>query len=163
MPWNKPYHPSRNQRLTPELYAYANRVYFITIRAYRNQSPFVRTDLNQLMLDVLREEGERQNCAVFTYCLMPDHLHFLSGPRQDGISVLTFTDQYKGKSTNRSWVVGWHGKLWQPRHYDHIVRTDESLVKIAEYILSNPVRKELVARTEDWPWSGHMNPLPLWP
>ena len=92
---------------------------------------------------------------------MPDHLHFLPSPRADGISVLTFTNQYKGKATNRSWAVGWQGKLWQPRYYDHIVRQEESLRMIAEYILDNPVRQGLVARAEDWPWSGHMNPLPI--
>jgi putative transposase len=161
MPWNKPYRPPRNRRLEPELYTHADRVYFMTIRAYRNQSPFVRDDLNKLVLDILREEQERQNCAVFTYCLMPDHLHFLVSPRQDGISVLKFTNQYKGKATNRSWTVGWQGKLWQTRYYDHIVRTEENLRAIAEYILTNPVRKNLVEHTEDWPWSGHMSPLPI--
>lgn len=158
---NKPYRPPRNQRLAPELYTCSNRVYFMTIRAYMNQSPFVRDDLNKLILDTLREEQERQNCTVFTYCLMPDHLHFLVSPRKDGISVLTFTNQYKGKATNRSWTVGWQGKLWQPRYYDHIVRTEESLYAIAEYILNNPIRQALVEHTEDWSWSGHMNPLPI--
>jgi putative transposase len=161
MSWYKPYHPPANQRLDPELYAQANRVYFMTVHAYMNQSPFVRRDLNQLVVDVLCEEEQRQNCAVFTYCLMPDHLHFLVSPRRDGISALKFADQYKGKATNRSWTVGWQGKLWQPRYFDHIVRAEEDLRAIAEYILNNPVRKELVERAENWPWSGHMNPLPL--
>lgn len=126
-----------------------------------NQSPFVRADLNQLILDVLQEEQERQNCAVFSYCLMPNHLHFLVSPCEEGISVLTFTDRFKGKSTNRSWAVGWRGKLWQPRYYDHIVRAEEDLRAIAEYILNNPVRKGLVQHAEDWLWGGFMNPLPL--
>lgn len=163
MPWTKPYHPPRNQRLDPELYTYANRVYFITVRAYRNQSPFVTAALNAHTLDVLRNEQSRLRCEVFTYCLMPDHLHFLVSPCEDGVSVLTFTDQYKGKATNGSWQFGWRGKLWQPRYYDHIVRNDESLLEIAQYILDDPVRKGLVERAEDWPWSGHMNPLPVWP
>lgn len=102
MPWNKPYRPPRNQRLAHELYTCSNRVYFITIRAYLGQSPFIRDDLRELIVDTLREEQERQNCAVFTYCLMPDHLHFLVSPPEEGISILTFTNQYKGKATNRS-------------------------------------------------------------
>jgi len=161
MPWTKPYRPPQNQRLDAELYAQAGRICFITICAYLDRAPFVRADLNQLILDTLREEQERQDCAVYTYCLMPDHLHFLASPRRDGVSILTFTDQFKGKTTNRSWKIGWKGKLWQPRYYDHIVRDDESLLAIAEYLLDNPVRKSLVAEREDWPWSGHMNPLPL--
>jgi len=107
------------------------------------------------------EEQERQHCAVYTYCLMPDHLHYLVGPVQEGVSVLVFSDQFKGKTTNRSWQHGWRGKLWQPRSYDHIVRVEEDLRQIAEYILNNPVRKGLVDHAEDWPWSGHLTPLLL--
>ncbi len=161
MPWDKPYHPPQNRRLDPDLYARANNICFITIQAYMHQSPFVRDDLNRLMLDVLGEEQKRQNCIVFTYCLMPNHLHFLVSPRQDGVSILKFTDQYKGKTTNRSWGVGWQGKLWQPRYYDHIVRAEEDLRAIAEYILNNPVRKGFVERAADWPWGGSMAPLPI--
>jgi len=161
MPWDKPYHPSQNQRLNPMLYKDASRVYFITICAYVGQKPFVRGQLNAVILDVLREEQDRQNCKVFTYCLMPDHLHFLISPREDGASILAFTDQYKGKTTNRSWTVGWCGKLWQPRYYDHVVRAGEDLRAIAEYILNNPVRKNLVEYAEEWLWGGYLNPLPI--
>jgi len=158
---DKPYRPPRNQRLAPELYAQAGRVCFITVRAYMRQSPFGPDRLNQMIIDALAEEEERQNCAVFTYCLMPDHLHFLVSPRQDGVSVLTFTDRFKGRTTSASWQLGWRNKLWQPRYYDHIVRTEESLQAIAAYILNNPVRKNLVLQPELWPWSGQLNPLPL--
>ena len=161
MPWTKPYQPPDNQRLDLELYQQANRVTFITICAYRNYAPFTQDALNRMIIETLHEEQERQNCAVFTYCLMPDHLHYLISPKRDGISVLTFTDQFKGKATNRSWQKGRRGKLWQPRSYDHIVRAEEDLRAIAEYILNNPVRKGLTARPEDWPWSGHLTLLPV--
>ena len=108
---------------------------------YQHQSHFVRNELKQLVIDVLREEQHRQNCAVLTYCLMPDHLHFLTSPQLDGASVLKFTDQFKGKATNRSWMLGWRGKLWQARFFDHIVRAEEDLLAISEYILNNPVRR----------------------
>jgi hypothetical protein len=73
MPWNKPYHPPRNQRLDPELYTHANRVYFMTIRAYLHQSPFVRDDLNQLILDTLRQEQERPMPSVLPPMLSYPH------------------------------------------------------------------------------------------
>jgi putative transposase len=161
MPWNKPYEPSRNQRLDPDLYCQRHQVCFITVRAYQDQLVFTRRDLADLVIAVLREQAAQSACTVFTYCLMPDHMHFLAAPQQDGASVLRFADQFKGKSTNRSWQVGWRGRLWQPRYYDHIVRREESLFKIVEYILHNPVRKGLVARPEDWPWSGQIDPFPL--
>ena len=43
--------------------------------------------------------------------------------------------------------------LWQKNFYDHIVRKEESLLKIAEYIVDNPVRKELVSEWEEYPYS----------
>lgn len=161
MPWTKPYHPARNQRLPAEYYAAADHAFFITIRAYEGQQPFVTVTLNNMVLQVLREAQAAYGCLVYTYCLMPDHLHFLVRPESDGRSVLTFTDRFKGKTTNLSWSCGWAGQLWQPRYYDHMIRSDESLRAIASYIQDNPVRKHLVARVEEWPWSGEATPIPL--
>ncbi len=162
MPWKKPYNPAQNQRLDPELYTQSNRIYFITIRAHKNSAPFTRNDLNAMVIDTLREEQDRQNFLIFVYCLMPDHIHFLLSPQRDGLSVLKFTEQYKGKTTNRSWKLGWSGKLWQQRYYDHIIRSSESLIEISKYILNNPVRKEIVEVAEDWQWGGHMSQFPDW-
>ena len=161
MPWSKPYQPAKNQRLDAALYACADRVCFFTLRAYQDNNPFSRRDLSVLVLDVLRAEQVLSSGVVFTYCLMPDHLHVLLSPSRTGVSALTFVDRFKGRSTNRSWTVGWQGKLWQPRSYDHIVRAEEDLLAIANYILHNPVRKGLVDSLEEWPWCGNMNPLPL--
>jgi REP element-mobilizing transposase RayT len=41
---------------------------------------------------------------------------------------------------------------WQPSFYDHVVRRDESLNKIREYIRSNPLKWEL----------DRNNPANLW-
>ena len=34
------------------------------------------------------------------------------------------------------------GKLWQRNFYEHVVRSDESLTKIRQYISDNPARWE---------------------
>jgi len=91
-----------NQRLDLAVYAQPGNIVFITIRAYQHQSPFVSPTLSQMAIAVLVEEAEHRQCWVYTYCLMPDHLHFLVSPREEGISTLKFTNQYKGKTTNRS-------------------------------------------------------------
>ena len=161
MPDVKPYGPGKRIRLDRALYKAANRVYFLTIGAYQRREFFCQDDLNECVLDALAGQAATSECRVFTYCLMPNHLHFLVSPERDGASVLTFVDRFKGKSTNRSWSSGHQGKLWEPRCYDHIVRKDEDLAEIARYILENPVRKGLCACAEAWPWSGQMNPLPL--
>jgi len=161
MPWKKPFTPPHNQRLEPDLYEQAHRITFITIRAYQHATPFTKENLNKMIIDTILEEQERLQCLVFVYCLMPDHLHYLIGPKHDGISVLSYTNQFKGKTTRRSWKYGWEGKLWQPRFFDHIVRKDEDLRNITTYILNNPVRKEFVNHASEWQWSGSFAELPL--
>ena len=160
MPWEKPYKPPNNRRLEEELYSQAGRITFITLRAYSGESPFDNPALNDMIINLLNDEQKRMKCIIYTYCLMPDHLHYLISQIEDGVSVIHFTNQFKGKSTNSSWKLDWNGKLWQPRFYDHIVRTDENLIAIAEYILNNPVRKELIDSPDDWEWGGQMNPYP---
>ena len=162
MPWDKPYFPARNKCLDPALYATPGRIVFFTLRVYRWQTAFVHADLNRAVIDDLIGYFVTRRCQLFTYCLMPDHLHFLITPEEKGVCTLAFTDRFKSMTTRRSWDLGWRGKLWQPRNYDHVVRDgEEDLVEIDAYIRANPVRKKFVEESADWPWSGKANPLPL--
>jgi len=79
----------------------------------------------------------------------------------DGFSVSDFVKGVKTFAIKVARDNGLDGKLWQKSFYDHIIRKDESLVKVCEYVLANPVRKGLAARPEDWPFSGMPDPLPL--
>jgi REP element-mobilizing transposase RayT len=93
---------------------------------------------------------------------MPDHLHLL----------LSLSEHYQRSLQN--WVAAFKrynarivnllyeiSPLWQKNFYEHIVRKDESLFKITEYILNNPVRKGLVSNRQDYPYSGTMDSLPV--
>lgn len=42
-------------------------------------------------------------------------------------------------------------RLWQPESYDHWVRDDGELRRIAEYMALNPVHANLVREAQDWP------------
>ncbi|HVN79314.1 MAG TPA: hypothetical protein VMW38_09985, partial [Terriglobia bacterium] len=44
--------------------------------------------------------------------------------------------------------------LWQPRFFDHAIRTIERYHHFVDYIHMNPVRRDLVRRPEDWAWSS---------
>ncbi len=52
-----------------------------------------------------------------------------------------------------SWTLGHRGRLWQPRSYDHVLREEESVMAVADYILNNPVRKGDRKQWHDWPYS----------
>jgi putative transposase len=111
-----------------------------------------------MVLQVLHDEQIPSSCLVYTYCLMPDHLHFLVRPSENRSSVIQYVQRVKGRTTRMSWALGWQGKLWQERFYDHIIRSDENLAMVSQYILDNPFRKGLVIPDGVWPWAGIMNP-----
>lgn len=156
----RPFRLPKNQRLHAELYATAGNVGHFTICAYRGSSPFITLELNDDVIAMLRKERQRLDIDLYVYCLMPNHLHILLGPRKDGCSMLSFVDQFKGKSTGVSWSHGCRGKLWQPRSHDHLVRRGEDLRAVARYILDNPVRKSIVESRDGYAWAGLVDALP---
>jgi len=62
----------RNKRLPRETYEQPNIVWFFTIRAYLFQTPFVRDDLNQMVIDILRETRETYRCNGEHYVFFTD-------------------------------------------------------------------------------------------
>jgi REP element-mobilizing transposase RayT len=53
-----------------------------------------------------------------------------------------------------AWAIGFQGRLWQRRFFDRILRREESIERVAEYIIHNPVRKGFVETWVEYPWSG---------
>jgi putative transposase len=44
--------------------------------------------------------------------------------------------------------------VWQRRCYDHNCRTPEIVVEKIKYCHDDPMKRGLVDKPEDWPWSG---------
>jgi len=151
--------PVRNRRLETGVYRQPDRPVFVTIRAAGALVPFREPGITKAVIDALLVNRDRSGCAVYAYCLMPDHVHFVAAPGEGG-DVCSLVDRFKSASTRVAWRYGVTGRLWQPRWYDHVVRRDESLVAICEYVLLNPVRARLVARSRDYPWCGQPDPIP---
>ena len=49
------------------------------------------------------------------------------------------TNEYMRGVKTRGWAL-FQGKLWQRNYYEHVIRDDDSLNRIRQYILDNPVR-----------------------
>jgi REP element-mobilizing transposase RayT len=89
---------------------------------------------------------------------MPDHFHALIGLGESKKSLSEICGSFKSLSTRAYWH--WYeGKLWQRQFFDHIIRSEKDFLETIEYIRMNPVRKKLVARVEEWPYTGVMGTL----
>lgn len=89
---------------------------------------------------------------------MPDHVHMIFTPLINQVANAVYslgeiTDAIKGASAhlvNRK--LNRSGKVWQMESFDRVLRSSENLDEKIDYILNNPVRRELVAAPEDYPW-----------
>lgn len=149
----------KNPRLKDFDYSQAF-AYFITICTKDKQKIFCKDALNSEIIDCLKEEKEKAGAKIFAFCLMPDHFHMLISPGDSGVSISRFIGGFKSKATRIGWKYGIGEKMWQGRFYDHIVRPNEPIKDICEYILNNPVRKNLVKDWKDYKFSGFFDPVP---
>ncbi len=102
-----------------------------------------RKVVQQLM--ALQTEGR---AATLCYVVMPDHLHWLMVLQESTLPEVM--QLLKGRSAH---AIG-HA-VWQANYFDHAVRQDEDLRKMALYIVANPLRAKLVERIGDYPlWNA---------
>jgi REP element-mobilizing transposase RayT len=142
------------RRLPDFDYSNPNVVFFVTICALPDTSPFTDDRLAQAAVASLHWLRASRGMRIYAYCLVPDHLHLLL-QLSPGSKVLgDLLGDMKKFTTRQFWTLGHRGYLWQDRFYDHVLRASEDASPIAEYILQNPVRKGLVGDAHLYRWSG---------
>jgi putative transposase len=101
-----------------------------------------------------------RNVAVGRYVIMPDHIHLFVKLPSEGITLPQWVQALRtvlGKTLLR---LGQQKPHWQEGFFDHLLRTGESYRQKWAYVLMNPVRRGLVARTEEWPYQGEICVIP---
>ena len=101
---------------------------------------------------VVVEAREREDMRILSYCIMPNHWHFVLWPRRDG-DLSRFTGWLTLTHTQR-----WHarrgtvgsGHLYQGRFKSFPIQEDEHLLTVCRYVERNARRANLVDRAEDW-------------
>ena len=151
----------KNIRLKDFDYSRPNYVYFITICAAKSQKTFLNKIRANSIVDSLDFLRNKKNILIFAYCLMPDHLHLLISLPEKLESLSKIIKDFKSYTTKTYREQTNRNRLWQRRFYDHIVRKQEDLTQICEYILNNPVRKGLIEDSKDYEYSGLLDPLPI--
>jgi len=127
--------------------------YFVTLCSFRRQAVFSDSKYCLDLLALLGAECASCHFSVLAYCLMPDHLHFLAEGLDPASDLLHLVKSFKIK-TGRRCAAQVPRILWQRGFYEHILRPGENPESVAWYIWLNPVRKQMVSRAQDYPFSG---------
>ena len=125
----------------------------VTQRGNRRERMFFEDGDYALYLDLLADAAGRAGVEIWSYCLMPNHVHLVAVPGdEDGLRrCFRYVHRhYTGYVNARLRVTG---HLWQGR-FSSVAMDEPHLVTALRYIALNPVRARLVARPEDWAWSS---------
>jgi putative transposase len=148
----KPDFIRKPNRLALENY-HGHQFVFITTCCQNNKKIFVDEREIEYNLTVLREMTQHFHIALWAYCFMPDHVHFLLEGLSEDSDILLFLGRYK-QLTGYSYKQRKGIQLWQKSSYDHILRKDEAIESVVWYILTNPVRNGMVKEFQDYPYLG---------
>jgi putative transposase len=105
---------------------------------------------------IVEETLEKRPMRICSYCLMPNHWHFVLWPEHDGdlaafMQRLTITharrwQEHRGR-------VG-YGHVYQSRYKSFPVQTDEYFFQVLRYVERNALRANLCDTAESWRWSS---------
>jgi len=84
---------------------------------------------------------------------MPDHIHIQLSPLET--NLIGLINGWKSFTANLLRKNGLIGPCWQGGFYDHALRKEEDIRTVAEYIVNNPVRANLVGNWVDYPFSWY--------
>lgn len=127
-------------------FSQSGQVYSVTTVTRDRMACFQELAAVRSLVNCLRQSDLDKWTTTLAFCVMPDHVHWLFslGSAESLSGVMR---SFKGRSAR--WVAGLY---WQRGYYDHALRDDEDLRKIARYIVANPVRAGLVEQVGDYPY-----------
>lgn len=92
---------------------------------------------------------------IISYCLMPNHIHFLLRQLKDN-GIVEFMSKISNSFTkSRNLKYNRSGPLFQGEFKAVLIESDEQLVHTSRYIHLNPFVANLVVKPEDYPYSSY--------
>lgn len=111
----------------------------------------LRDDVNRQIVRERIAHGEGRHYFVACGVIMPNHCHLLIQLLNES-SLESILGQIKAYSAMRiNSRVGRNGTLWQEESYDRIVRDEEHLYRVVQYIGRNPLKIRLNP-PDQWRW-----------
>ena len=127
--------------------------YHVTQRGNRRGTTFFEEDDFRVYRELLADAARAAGSKIWSYCLMPNHVHLIVVPSDsDGLRA-TFANAHRPYARFINARHRWTGHLWQGR-FGAVVMDEAHLAHAARYVALNPVRARLCDRAGDWPWSS---------
>jgi len=137
------------------------RTYHVTAVTTQRHSLFQVTAKAELLQQTIFDYRSQGRFLLHAFVIMPDHFHVLITPAPD-VSLEKAVQFIKGGFSFR---LKNKFDVWMRSFNESQIVTEEKFVACVRYIEDNPIRKKLVSRAEDYPYTsagrGPLDPMPL--
>jgi putative transposase len=145
----------------------------LTFSCYHGYPFFSRDRTCQWFVDAVEAARQKWSFDLWAWVLMPEHVHLILALQEASLEVGTIQGFVKERVARQA--IGWleqnatswipritvreglrtRRRFWQPGGgYDRNIESVDTLENMIDYIHLNPVRRGLVKKAIDWPWSS---------
>lgn len=121
-----------------------NGYYFVTIctALFRKRLRGAYADMVENELSAL--EKRFPGAKAHTQVIMDDHVHVIIGLQDCQTPLPDIVGALKSLTTRRAKAMGYSEKqFWQPNYHEHVIRDSDEHAKIIQYIIDNPVVRQV--------------------
>ncbi len=122
-------------------------------RGVRRMDIFRDDSDRKIYLKLLQESRDPAGCEFHCWCLMPNHVHFIVTPSEQGSLSELFRRAHSLYTRYLNKAEECTGHLWQDRFYSSPLSRSH-LSNTFRYILRNPVEAKLVQKSAEFRWSS---------
>lgn len=128
--------------------------YHVINRGNRRATIFhTRSDYDSFVR-LMHRASDRTPIRILAYCLMPNHVHFVLWPNEDGDMSRWLHWLFTSHVVRYNRLRRISGRVWQGRFKAFPIQQDRHLLTVLRYVERNPVRANLVRNAIDWEWSS---------
>lgn len=126
----------------------------VTSRGNERKNIVVDDEDRRGLLELIGQAVQQFRWSLFQYVLMTNHYHFVLELSEESLSdgMQWLNGCYAQRFNRRHRRVG---HLFQGRFDAKLVQKETYLLEVLRYVALNPVRAGMVARAQDYEWSGH--------
>jgi REP element-mobilizing transposase RayT len=122
-----------------------NGYYFITVCTYL-KIPYLSEEKikNIVVAELALLKNRFKGLKVDCYIIMPDHIHVILVLEDADVTLNQIIQAFKSITTIKVKKDSQlQTRLWQPNYYEHVIRNQQALEKIREYVIYNPEKDKI--------------------
>lgn len=128
----------KNVRLRDYDYS-SNGFYFVTICTDYRRPYLTGRNKEVVALSIERLPRKIDGVRLDYYRVMPSHVHLILILEECQLKLSEVIRRLKAVTTRQA-----RFRLWQPNYYEHVIRDDNALARVREYIQNNPLAEKMV-------------------